>query len=125
MGTLLHIRGRAHSRVGAAIVALTSVACGGDETVGGGGSGQGGSGSSGPVTHASTTAATSKSAQSSTQASQASTGVGGSSFVCDPPAEPGSLYENFAESYDIEKLEPVSMCEYRGDVLLIVNTAAA
>ncbi len=114
-----------HGRVWAAMALMTSSACGGDETLGAGGSGQGGTGPSGPVTNASSTQATSKSAQSSTQASQASTGVGGSSFVCDPPAEPGSLYELFAESYDIEKLEPVSMCEYRGDVLLIVNTAAA
>jgi hypothetical protein len=106
------------------MVALTSVGCGGDETSAAGGAGQGGSGPSGPVT-ASATSATSKSATSSAQATQASTGVGGSSFVCDPPAEPGSLYELYAESYDIEQLEPISMCEYRGDVLLIVNTAAA
>jgi hypothetical protein len=51
-------------------------------------------------------------------------GVGGSSFVCDPPAEPGSIYELFAESLDIDQIEPVAMCKYRGDVMLIVNTAA-
>ena len=45
-------------------------------------------------------------------------------FVCDPPAEPGSLYENAAMSYDINDIDPVSMCKYRGKVTLIVNTAA-
>ena len=52
------------------------------------------------------------------------TGVGGSSYVCDPPAAAGSIYELFAESLDIDEIEPVSMCKYRGDVMLIVNTAA-
>jgi len=52
-------------------------------------------------------------------------GGGPPAFVCDPPAEPGSLYENSAKSYDINDIDPVSMCKYRGKVLLIVNTAAA
>ena len=55
-------------------------------------------------------------------------GAGGDSpiaFVCDPPAPAGSLYETYAESMDIDLFEPVSMCQYRGDVLLIVNTAGA
>jgi hypothetical protein len=58
------------------------------------------------------------------QSAQSSSGVGGSSYVCDPPAEPGSLYELFAESFDFNVQEPVSMCEFRDQVLLIVNTAA-
>jgi hypothetical protein len=44
--------------------------------------------------------------------------------VCDPPAEPGSLYENDAISYDITQTDPVSMCQFRGDVLLMFNAAA-
>lgn len=53
-------------------------------------------------------------------------GTGGSApFVCDPPAEAGSLYEHSAVSYDINDIDPVSMCKYRGKVLLVVNTAAA
>jgi hypothetical protein len=55
------------------------------------------------------------------------TGAGGSMvtpFVCDPPAAPGSIYEHSAESLDVELIDPVSMCKYRGDVMLIVNTAA-
>ena len=54
----------------------------------------------------------------------AEAGQGGAPFVCDPPAPPGSLYEATAESMNIEIQDPVSMCQYRGDVLLIVNTAA-
>lgn len=57
-------------------------------------------------------------------AGAASGGEGGAPFVCDPPAEPGSLYEATAESMNIEIQDPISMCQYRGDVLLIVNTAA-
>ena len=51
-------------------------------------------------------------------------GDGPAEFVCDPPAEPGSLYENEADSYDINDIDAVSMCKYRGKVLLVVNTAA-
>lgn len=56
-------------------------------------------------------------------------GIGGQGgapapFVCDPPAEPGSLYELSAPSQDFTVGAPVSMCSYRGDVLLIVNVAA-
>jgi hypothetical protein len=62
-------------------------------------------------------------------ASSSSVGAGGfgggpAQFVCDPPAEPGSLYELSAKSYDINDVDPVSMCKYRGKVLLAVNTAA-
>ena len=42
--------------------------------------------------------------------------------VCDPPATPGSLYELSAPAFDVA--EQVSMCHYRGDVMLVVNTAA-
>lgn len=53
------------------------------------------------------------------------TGSGGSGTVpCDPPAAPGSLYEKTAETYDLDQIDPVSMCNYRDQVLLIVNTAA-
>lgn len=48
-----------------------------------------------------------------------------SSYVCDPPAEPGSIYEATAISLDIDKIDAVSMCQYRGDVMLVVNTAGA
>jgi hypothetical protein len=44
--------------------------------------------------------------------------------ACDPAAEPGSLYELSAESMSIDEIDPISMCRYRGDVLLIANIAA-
>ena len=53
--------------------------------------------------------------------SSSSAGTGGS-FVCDPPAEPGSIWEKTAEAY--AEVDPVSMCKYRGKVLLIFNSAA-
>lgn len=46
----------------------------------------------------------------------------GSTFICDPPAEEGSLFELEAEFKYDDGL--VSMCKYRGDVILIVNVAA-
>lgn len=108
---------------GAALLALTSAAaCGDGETSGTGGTAQGGAGPSGPVT---STVGNGPGATTTTaQSAQSSSGVGGSSYVCDPPAEPGSLYELFAESFDFNVQEPVSMCEFRDQVLLIVNTAA-
>lgn len=52
-------------------------------------------------------------------------GAGGSvAFVCDPPAEAGSIYETSGVSLNIEQVDPISMCKYRGDVMLVVNTAA-
>ena len=55
----------------------------------------------------------------------AGSGSGGGpvdSFDCDPAAEPGSVYERSATAYGVP--DPVSMCRYRGDVMLVVNTAA-
>jgi len=44
------------------------------------------------------------------------------SFVCDPPAATGSFYE--LSSLDLGETQTVSMCQYRGDVILVVNTAS-
>jgi hypothetical protein len=83
---------------------------------GGNASGSGGGATSGP---------NAASATSGPSSVVATTGAGGSmAFVCDPPAAPGSLFENEAPALDVTMLEPVSMCQFRGDVLLIVNTAA-
>ncbi|NUO50924.1 MAG: hypothetical protein HOV80_18885 [Polyangiaceae bacterium] len=112
-----------HRSTWAAMLALTSAtACGESDPAGSGGTAQGGAGPSGPVT--STVGNGPATTTTTAQSAQSSSGVGGSSYVCDPPAEPGSLYENFAESFDFNVLEPVSMCEFRDQVLLIVNTAA-
>jgi glutathione peroxidase len=43
-------------------------------------------------------------------------------FVCDPPAAAGSLFELEADFKDAPN--PVSLCQYRGQVILIVNVAA-
>jgi hypothetical protein len=92
-----------------------------DTTAGAGATGAGSGGGSGATTGAggSTNTSSGTGVVSSTGA-----GVGGSSYVCDPPAAEGSIFELFAESLDIDQIEPVSMCQYRGDVMLIVNVAA-
>jgi hypothetical protein len=75
--------------------------------------GSGGGDGAGTTTSSSTTGAI---------ASVGSTGSGGgSAAACDPPAPAGSLWERNAETMAFEQ---VSMCQYRGDVLLIVNVAA-
>lgn len=93
----------------------------------GGPGGNGGADGSGGATVASGTSSstTASSGSPTTGASAvATTGAGGGgAFVCDPPAEPGSIYEHSADAFDSP--EPLSMCQYRGDVMLIVNTAAA
>ena len=57
-----------------------------------------------------------------TAASTSVTSGTGVPFNCDPAADPGSLYEASAVTYG---LDTISMCQYRGDVLLIIDTAAA
>lgn len=92
-------------------------------------SGAGGAGgtSAATTTNAATSSdATTGATTTATSAVASTTGVGGAPpmFVCDPPAEAGSLWEIEDVSYDLDAIDPVSMCKYRGDVLLIVNTAA-
>jgi hypothetical protein len=82
-------------------------------------SGQGGAGAAGP-------ASGSGNPMTATATVGPSTGVGGwgggGVIPCDPPADPGSIWEKTAEVY--AEIDPVSMCKYRGDVLLIFNGAA-
>jgi hypothetical protein len=80
--------------------------------------GDGGNGQGGATASSSTTVAVSSSLAVTT-----STGQGGSSFDCDPPADPGSIYEHAGTPF-YPPFEPISMCQYRGNVMLIVNTAA-
>jgi hypothetical protein len=49
-------------------------------------------------------------------------GSGGAGFVCDPAAAPGSIYEATVDMFGSAGL--TTMCPYRGQVMLIVNTAA-
>ena len=48
-------------------------------------------------------------------------GMGGAAPACNPPAADGSLFALSALEYG--QPAPTSMCDYRGDVLLLVNTA--
>lgn len=111
-------------------IALASVGCG-DSGVGPGGQGGTGLGGTGAAASDGGNNTGAGSQGGSTSTGLALDGGGGEGagtpdpFVCDPPAQAGSLYELAAESLDINELTDVSMCRYRGDVLLIVNTAAA
>jgi hypothetical protein len=107
----------------AAMMALSAIYGCGDETA----LGSGGAGASGTPTGGTGEGAGDPEggapANSSTSIMIGDGGMGpGDPFVCDPEAQPGSLYELYAE--DAFEIEPVSMCRFRGDVLLIVNTAA-
>lgn len=107
-------------------IVLWAFACSGGNTPQTTTGGNAGAGGTNQASSSSSSEASSSVASSSSVAVGAGGFGGGSmSFVCDPPAEAGSLYENSAVSYDINDIDPVSMCKYRGKVLLVVNTAAA
>jgi hypothetical protein len=63
------------------------------------------------------TTSTSKTAQAVT----AGTVGSGGGPTCDPPAVAGSFWAQSALRFG--DVDPTSMCNYRGDVLLVVNTA--
>ncbi len=84
--------------------------------------GVGGSGGS-SVSNAQSSNNSSQANSSSMVASSSTTGMGGNSGMdCDPPAAAGSLYEKSAKLFPLGPDK--SMCSYRGEVVLIVNTAA-
>lgn len=119
---------RSDTLIAALAFSALSVGCSSaEETTANNTSGAGGAGgtTSATTTADATTGATATGA-TATSAVASTTGAGGAPpmFVCDPPAEPGSLWEIEDISYDLDAIDPVSMCKYRGDVLLIVNTAA-
>jgi hypothetical protein len=79
-------------------------------------------GSTGTVTHPHTT--TTSMATTGTGGTSATTGaggMGGSAPTCNPPAAAGSFWALTGQTYGDPN--PTSMCDYRGDVLLVVNTA--
>lgn len=115
-------------RWGAFALTLSALACSSSNTPsssGEGGSSAQGSGGAGQSASSSATGPVASSAVSVGSGGFGGEGGGQSAFVCDPPAPPGSLYELSAESYDLNDLDAVPMCKYRGQVALIVNTAAA
>ena len=111
---------------GVAASVLLVAACGSDpiessptSTSGVGGSG----GSSVSNAQSSNNSSSSQANSSSMVASSSTTGMGGNSGMdCDPPAAAGSLYEKSAKIFPLGPDK--SMCSYRGEVVLIVNTAA-
>lgn len=80
-------------------------------------------GAGGEASTATTTTAKSSTTNATTSTTKQASSSSGVAFVCDPPAAPGSLYEKGAPLQF--EVEPTSMCLYRGEVLLIVNTASA
>ncbi len=70
------------------------------------------------VAHASSAVGTSAVAEGSVGAG----GAGGAAPACNPPAAVGSFYAQSAAQFG--NVSPTSMCDYRGDVLLVVNTAS-
>ncbi|MCA9622595.1 MAG: hypothetical protein KC731_26425 [Myxococcales bacterium] len=101
--------------------AVTLLACG-DAGESGSSGGMGGD----PSTSSSSSDAASSSttqAASSSSIAAVSSSSGGTMFECDPPAAPGSIYE-LSDVPVFPPKEPVSMCQFRGDVMLIFNAAA-
>lgn len=77
------------------------------------------------TTGPSTTSATGSGGTASTTSTQLAVGgFGGSGGAapCDPAPDPGSLWAQGAVPYTDPN--PTTLCAYRGDVLLVVNTAA-
>lgn len=111
-----------------AVLALSvNSGCSGDvEPPQGGIGGAGGTDATGSSSsHASSSAVSSTSGVGSGTGTGGGGGEGGAMpFVCDPPADPGSIYEQSAESLNIE-VGSVPMCKYRGNVMLLINSAAA
>ncbi len=104
-------------KLGMMVAAILGAAC----STGAAGSGT----STGTTTHGGTGAKTTS--RTTTTSSVATTGgggmggMGGSAPVCNPPAADGSFYAASALQYG--NPGPTSMCDYRGDVVLVVNTA--
>ncbi len=95
-------------------------------TTSGGHGGTAGHGGAPGSTGSTSTTATSSAVATGVGGSGGSGGAGmggaGGGTLCDPAAPAGSLYA--AQGLRYPDFVPESMCQYRGDVLLIVNTAA-
>jgi hypothetical protein len=71
-------------------------------------------------THSHTITTTQSTSTATLSGSGGAGGMGGSPS-CNPPPDTGSLWATTAMQFGAT--DPTSMCDYRGDVLLIVNTA--
>lgn len=122
------------TNLGFTMLAFTA-GCGGatPATTGGGGataSATVGVGGDAQATSASVTAGVSGAGGAATATASATASVtagasgagGGGEFLCNPAAAPGSIHEATADRFG--SAGPESMCRYRGEVMLIVNTAA-
>lgn len=98
-----------------AAAALSACSDDGGIELGSGGAGSGGDTASSATQSSSSPAVT-------TTASSTSSGM--STFECDPPAEPGSIFE-LEDVGVFPPNDPYSMCQFRGEVLLLFNAAAA
>ena len=101
--------------------------CSGSDADGAGGNaGATGAGGQGAAAGSAASVSNAVSASATVVGVGVATGAGGSGgggpFVCDPPAAPGSIFEKTADQFDV--VDPVPMCKYRGDVMLIFNGAA-
>jgi hypothetical protein len=110
-----------------AVLTLGAGACSPERAATSGGAGGAPVTGAGGANGASSTASTShaSSAASTSAVVEGSVGAGGSGSVaptCNPPAAVGSFYAQSAPQFG--NVSPTSMCDYRGDVLLVVNTAA-
>lgn len=118
-----HISG---TNLGITLLALTA-ACGGSTpaTTGGGGATASVGGTAQSASSAAAGVGGTGGVAQATASASVTVGAGGSGggeFLCNPAAAPGSIYETTADMFG--SAGPASMCKYRGDVMLIVNTAA-
>lgn len=118
-----------HATLGMTAALALTTACStegaGQATSGGTGEGGAQAGSTGGLgggATTTTTTTTTSSIASVTGAGGFGGSGGGAPWMCDPPAPAGSLWALSAESWPM--LDDTSMCKYRGEVTLIVNTAA-
>jgi 2',3'-cyclic-nucleotide 2'-phosphodiesterase/3'-nucleotidase len=110
------------------VLAVLAAACapapsntlGTDDAVAAATSGSGGAG--GAVASSSSAVVASSSSTAVVATSAGAGGAGGAASGCNPPAAAGSLYALAAPEFG--GAGDVSMCKWRGDVLLIVDTAA-
>lgn len=115
--------GKALGATSALLVAAALAACSSGSPGDGTSSTAGNGGSKSGSTSVGTSIATSTSIATGTVGSTGSGGgAGGGMGGCNPPAAAGTFWAQTAQTLELS--QAVSMCQYRGDVLLVVNTAS-